>query len=101
MNKKVLYICIGVGVCLAILGLSLGLYFGLRDDDQQHLEGPLKNDGTQKTPLDEYVYSQESLSQFSWFHAEEFDFAGTNIFTNVSYQAYVLNMTSGLWQSGQ
>lgn len=123
MEKKYLYIGIGVGVCLVILGLSLGLYFGLRDknDDgnsnpvtttttttrttttttqEPVSQGPIENNGTQRTPLDDFVYSQESMDQFSWFRADSFDFEGTNVVTNISYRAYVLNMTSGYWQTG-
>ena len=95
MNKKVL-IGVGVGVCLAAIALSLGLYFGLREQDQ----GQVFNDGSQRTPLDDYVYSQDSLDQFSWFHASEYDFNRTSMITNGSYSAFVINMTSGYWLSG-
>ena len=62
---------------------------------------PPENNGTQRTPLDDFVYSDKSLSEFTWFHASEFDFNGTNGLTNVSYTAHVLNMTSGTWQTGK
>ena len=54
-----------------------------------------------ESALDDYVYSKESLKHFSWYHAKEFDFRRTNVITNVSYDAYVLNMTSGKWLNGE
>ena len=147
MKKKYLYIGIGVGACVAILALSLGLYFGLREDDDQgsppqytSTEDPatkhpttspassqhtptedpttqhpttspapepsttdsiILNNGTQLTPLDEFVYSQTNIDDFSWVRSEAFDFNGTNVVTNLTYQALVLNMTTGYWQTGK
>lgn len=59
-----------------------------------------QNDGSQRTALDDFVFSEESLSQFSYFHAEEYDWDGRAPFTQVGFHAYVLNMTSGEWQTG-
>ncbi len=59
-----------------------------------------QNDGSQRTALDDFVFSDESLSQFSWYHSSEFDYVGTNPWTGVGYSAYVLNMTSGEWLTG-
>ncbi len=59
-----------------------------------------QNDGSQQTFLDEYVFSDESLSQFSYFHAAEYDYQGTNPFTGESFTVYVVNMTSGDWLTG-
>ena len=61
---------------------------------------PPKNNGTQRTALDDYVFSNDSLDQFTYDRAVGFDFNGTDRLTNVSYQAYVLNMTSGMWLTG-
>lgn len=123
MNKKYVYILVGVGVCLGILALSLGLYFGLREDHQdtyqpvtqppttkdpvtqlpttQEPQHPVMNNGSQRTALDDFVYSEDSLNQFSWFHSDNFDFNGTSVVTNGSYSAYVINITSGYWQTGK
>ena len=60
-----------------------------------------QNDGSQQTYLDEYVFSEESLSQYSYFHASDYDYEATNPITGVSYQAYVINMTSGEWRTGR
>lgn len=59
-----------------------------------------QNDGSERTHLDEFVFSEESLSQFSFFHAEDFDFEAVNPITGGSYRAYILNMTSGEWRTG-
>ena len=121
MSKKTwLYVAVGFSVCLAIVAFSLSLYFGLRDDDDDGNQYPgtqttttttttttmttdplwHKNDGSERTPLDDYVYSEESLLQFDWFHAEEYDVNETSIITNETYSAYILNMTSGYWLTG-
>ncbi len=59
-----------------------------------------QNDGSQQTPLDDFIYSQESLDQFSWYHASEFDYVATNPTTGIAYTAHVLNVTSGDWLTG-
>ena len=59
--------------------------------------GPIKNDGTQHTPLDDYVFSNESISQYHWERVPDLDFNGTDLFTKVSWNAYVVNLTSGMW----
>ncbi len=56
---------------------------------------------TLATDLDDFVFSDESLSQFSWYHSSSYDFEGTNHITNVDYHAYVINMTSGDWLTGK
>ncbi len=60
-----------------------------------------QSDGSQQTALDEYVFSDESLSQYSYSHVSEYDFEGINSETNEAYQAYVINMTSGEWRTGK
>ncbi len=59
-----------------------------------------QNDGSQQTDLDDYVFSEESLSQYSWYHASEYDYVATNPKTGIAYTAYVINMTSGEWLTG-
>ncbi len=59
------------------------------------------NDGSQRTALDDYVFSEENLEQFSWFHASQYDFHATNPVTRVGYTAYMVNMTSGEWLTGE
>lgn len=60
-----------------------------------------QNDGSQRTALDDYVFSDESLSQYSYNHVSEYDYTGTNPTTGISYSAYCLNMTSGEWLTGK
>ncbi len=60
-----------------------------------------QNDGSQQTALDEFVFSDESLSQYSFFHASEYDYEETNPVTGGTYRAYVINMTSGDWRTGE
>ncbi len=60
-----------------------------------------QNDGTQQTALDDFVFSEQSLSQFSWYHASEYDYVATNSETGIAYTAHVLNMTSGEWLTGR
>ena len=116
MNKiSYLYIAVGVIGCVSIVAFSLSLYFGLQEENNQNpsttstttmypettqTTGPEKNDGTQQTPLDDFVFSEESRSQFYWTRAEEFDFNRTDMVTNIPFNAYVLNMTSGQWLTG-
>ena len=53
------------------------------------------------TPLDDFVYSDESLSQFEFQPMPEYDMEGTYIFdSDVSWYGHVLNVTSGLWLTG-
>ncbi len=59
------------------------------------------NDGSERTALDDFVFSDESLEQFSWFHASEYDFHDISPFTNIGYTAYMINMTSGDWLTGK
>lgn len=59
-----------------------------------------QNDGSQTTFLDDFVFSDESLSQYSYFHASEYDYVTTNPVTGIGYSAYVLNITSGEWLTG-
>ena len=66
-----------------------------------NLASAQNGDGSEQTFLDEYVFSEESMSQFSYFHASEYDFEGTNPITHESYKAYIINMTSGQWLSGK
>ena len=121
-KNTVLYIALGFSICLSIVAFSLSLYFGLSDDDDNcnqpnpttttttttlpdetttnPLVFPPKYNGTQKTAMDEFVYSQESLNQYSWFHAAQFDYNDTSAVTNASYTAHVLNLTSGEWRTG-
>ena len=98
MSKShVFYLTFG-GV-LVFLGVAL-LRNGVDEVTTNNIY-PIKNNGSQRTALDDYVYSKESLKHFSWYHAKEFDFRRTNVITNVSYDAYVLNMTSGKWLNGE
>ena len=118
MPKKQTYIYMAVGfsLCLSIVAFSLSLFFGLREDDvcvaisttttttttsTTAMPFPPKNNGSQHTPLDDFVFSNESLHQFSWKRAENFDFSGKSQVTNTSYNAYVVNMTSGEWLNGK
>ena len=73
------------------------IHHGLRENDENE---QTKNDGSQRTALDDFVFSKESLKQFSWYHVKEYDFRRVNVITNVSYNAYVLNLTSGMWLTG-
>ncbi len=59
-----------------------------------------QNDGSQTTFLDDFVFSDESLSQYSYFHASDYDYRATNPVTGIDYSAHVLNITSGEWLTG-
>ena len=61
---------------------------------------PEKNNGSQRTPLDDFVFSEESLSQFYWNRVDQYDYSDTSLITGIGYKVYVLNMTSGQWLTG-
>ena len=125
MKKSCLYIAAGLFGCLTIVSFSLSIYSTIKVNDDSNNQyqastpttkmretstkpdlttpdpGPQKNNGTQRTPLDDYVFSNESLGQFSWERAYDFNFNRTDAITNTSFNAYVLNMTSGMWLTGK
>ncbi len=54
------------------------------------------------TPLDDFVYSDESLSQFEFYPIPEYDMDGVCLpDSEVTWHGYVLNVTSGLWLTGK
>ena len=85
-----------IAVC-SIFIAGLGACGGADTTTDPNLIFPPKNNGSQRTPLDDYVYSAESMQQFEWFHAEEFDYSAINEITNESYTAHIINMTTGAW----